>query len=354
MVDPFLDGAVAHSSALTDFPRRSIEILTFDLARISNRVYLDVWKTVFNWRYGGYARICGHTYLRRMTESKVYVCELSQKEKDFAAANLNETDHNRLQKIEEIREWILKKDDLNACTEDFFILRFLRACKFNVEKTKYKLWNYHEQRSTIPEWYAKKDPFLPELQDMLNLGIFLPMRKLDNEGRMVVLIRVAAHDPNRQKLADMLKASLMILDLAIRENESVSLHGIIAILDMTGITFGHALQLPPNIIKKLVHAWQGCYPLRIQGLEFINAPSYINVVLNIFKSFMTNKLKQRVHVHKRGTKTFLNKVQHDILPCEYGGTDGSMKDLKEYWKRAVEESRTWFAEEECYKVNSRK
>lgn len=286
-----------------------------------------------------------------MTESKVYVCRLSEKERDYAAVNLNETEENRSLKIDEIREWILKNDRLKSRIDDFFILRFLRACKFDIEKTKYKLWNYHEQRSNVPEWYANKNPFLPELQDMLNLGTLLPMNKLDNEGRMIVLIRVAAHDPKKHNLADMLKASLMVLDLAIRENELVSIYGIIAILDMTGISMGHALQLPPNVIKKLVHAWQGCYPLRIQGLEFINAPSYINVVLNIFKSFMTNKLKQRVHVHAKGTKTFLNKIQRDILPCEYGGTDGSVKNLKEYWKNAVEENHSWYTEEECYKIN---
>ncbi|XP_046816640.1 retinol-binding protein pinta-like [Vespa crabro] len=285
-----------------------------------------------------------------MTESKVYVCQLSQKEKDYAAASLNETDDNRSQKIEEIREWILKNDNLHACTDDFFILRFLRACKFNIETTKYKFWNYHEQRGNTPEWYANKDPFLVELQDMFELGVFLPMRKLDNKGRMVVLIRIAAHDPNKHKQADMLKASLMTLDIAIRENESVSLHGIIAILDLAGISFGHALQFSPSVIKKLVHAWQGCYPLRIQALEFINSPIYVNVVLNVFKSFMVDKLKRRVHVHTYGKKTFLDIVQRDILPVEYGGTDGSINDLKDYWKCKVEENRAWFAVEECYKV----
>ncbi|KAI4500330.1 hypothetical protein M0802_004747 [Mischocyttarus mexicanus] len=286
-----------------------------------------------------------------MTDLKPYVCQLSQAEIDYAAANLNETEDNRSQKIEEIREWILKKDNLHACIDDFFILRFLRACKFNIEKTKYKLWNYHEQRGNIPEWYANKDPFLAELQDMFQLGVFLPMRKLDNEGRMVVLIRVAAHNPSKHKLADMLKASLMILDLAIREDESISLHGIIALLDLANISLGHALQLTPNVIKKLVHAWQGCYPLRIQALEFINSPTYINVVLNVFKSFMTTKLKQRIHVHTRGKKTFLDTVQHDVLPIEYGGTDGSINDLKDYWKNRVEENSMWFALEESFKVN---
>lgn len=55
-------------------------------------------------------------------------------------------------------------------TDDFFILRFLRVCKFDIEKTKTKIRNYHKQRSDLPEWFMNKDPFQPELQELLDIG----------------------------------------------------------------------------------------------------------------------------------------------------------------------------------------
>jgi hypothetical protein len=55
-------------------------------------------------------------------------------------------------------------------TDDFFILRFLRGCKFDLEKSKRKLRSYYEQRSMSPEWFTNRDPFLPEIQEMLALG----------------------------------------------------------------------------------------------------------------------------------------------------------------------------------------
>ena len=118
---------------------------------------------------------------------------------------------------------------------------------------------------------------------------------------------------------------MMILDIATRDNISVSLHGIIAILDLESVTLGHALQLTPNVIKQLVHSWQGCYPFRISSMNFINAPIYVNVVLNVFKSFMSAKLRKRVEIFRRG---IAGKVSSDILPFEYGGTNESIQNLR--------------------------
>ncbi|XP_043600511.1 retinol-binding protein pinta-like [Bombus pyrosoma] len=285
-----------------------------------------------------------------MSTLNEYICKLSTEEKAYMAANLNETDEIRPIKIAEIRQWITENEDLHAPTDDFFILRFLRACKFNIEKTKSKLWNYYKQRANLPEWYSNRDPFLPELQELFDLGVFLPLRKLDNEGRMVVIIRAAAHSPNRHKMSDMLKASLMILDLALRDHESVTIHGITAILDISGITYEHVFQLPPNVIKNLVHAWQGCYPVRIYSLDFINTHKFINTVLNVFRSFMTTKLKQRVHVHARDKLKLYETLPVNMLPKEYGGMNGTVKELSEYWKHTVIENGEWFAEQEKYKL----
>ncbi|XP_066598808.1 retinol-binding protein pinta-like [Prorops nasuta] len=288
-----------------------------------------------------------------MTEDVAYVCQLTGEEREYAAINLNEQDETRAKNIAEIKEWLNKNDDLISRTDDFFILRFLRTCKFDIERTKRRLRNYHEQRTNSPEWFLNRDPLLLEMQEFFNMGVFLPLKKPDNEGRMVIIIRCTAHDPSRHEFHDLFKACLMILELAVRQNESVSLHGIIAILDMSGASIGHALQLPPAVIKKVVHAWQGCYPVRVRSMDFVNAPLYVNVVLKIFKKFMTPKLKQRVHIHFSDVKTVLSKLPPEIIPIEYGGTEDTLQDLKTYWKQIVEENRTWLMDDEKYKAAAR-
>ncbi|XP_015125942.1 alpha-tocopherol transfer protein-like, partial [Diachasma alloeum] len=103
-------------------------------------------------------------------------------------------------------------------------------------------------------------------------------------------------------------ASLMILDVALKDHVSASIYGISAIFDMTGVTLDHGLQMTPSVVQRLVHAWQGCYPLRIQSLDF--------------------KLKSRTVVHKGSSEEFFKaKVSQGMLPAEYGGTAGPVQDL---------------------------
>lgn len=48
----------------------------------------------------------------------------------------------------------------------------------------------------------------------------------------------------------------MTLDLAIEQDETVSVYGVTAIFDLKGVSLAHARQLTPAMIKKAVHAWQ--------------------------------------------------------------------------------------------------
>lgn len=121
----------------------------------------------------------------------------------------------------------------------------------------------------------------------------------------------------------------MVFDLCSRGHVAASLRGVFAIIDVDGVGFGHALQMRPHVVKNLVHSWQGCCPIRIQSINFVNVPVYIDVVLSIFKQFMNAKLKQRLSVYRRGvTNNCYKKLPAEILPAEYGGTDGSLQALK--------------------------
>ena len=50
------------------------------------------------------------------------------------------------------------------------VVRFLRGCKFDLEKTKHKMSNYYKLRAQCPEWFSQRDPCLPEIQELLQLG----------------------------------------------------------------------------------------------------------------------------------------------------------------------------------------
>lgn len=42
----------------------------------------------------------------------------------------------------------------------------------------------------------------------------------------------------------------MILDLVIDSDETISVYGVVAIFDMSGVNIGHAMQMPPSLVKR--------------------------------------------------------------------------------------------------------
>lgn len=279
---------------------------------------------------------------------EVYKCSLPAAAKQHAAEYLHEQEERRDVDICQILDWLQTQPHLHARRDPVNVVRFLRGCKFDLEKTKCKLSNYYELRAHSPEWFCQRDPCLPEIQELLRLGVFLPLRRRDSHGRLVVLIRAAAHNPKKHLQSDVLKVGKMTLELALEEDETISVFGVAAVFDLSGVTLGHAMQLPPHIVKKAVHAWQDCYPVRTKSLDFVNAPPYVNVVLNIFRRFMKEKLRQRVHVHGRDLASLHTIVAPELLPREYGGTNGTLQGLIDYWQHHVMEKREWFLQDEKY------
>ncbi|XP_029671464.1 retinol-binding protein pinta-like isoform X2 [Formica exsecta] len=282
--------------------------------------------------------------------------ELTSKDKEYAAVHLNETDENREKAIAEIKRWIENSDDLYGRTDDFFILQFLRTCKFNIEKTKIRMRNYYQQRHDLPEWSTNRNPFLPEMQELLNLGVFLFLRKLDNQGRMVLIIRQKQQNPDVQKLLDLVKIGIMIMDVITKVYVPLSLYGITLFIDLDGVTARYLKQLHPRIVMNIVHAWQGCYPIRLRSINYINAPMYVHIGISIFKHFMNEKLKQRLHVYTPN-ETKMHKcfedIPADIRPLEYGGTDSTAQEIAEHTKKLVEKYHDWFIDDEKYKIISK-
>lgn len=58
------------------------------------------------------------------------------------------------------------------------------------------------------EWFEKRNPFQPELVELMDLGVFLPLRVKDDQNRQIFVIRTAAHDPKHHSINDVFKVGV--------------------------------------------------------------------------------------------------------------------------------------------------
>jgi len=266
-------------------------------------------------------------------------------------------DKNRLKDdIKALKSWISKSPHLHSIRQDdAYLTMFLRGCKFSLERTKEKLDFHHTVRGNLPSWFDNWDPTKPEIQAILKAGMYLPLNGYDRHGRRIILMRAALSDPNTMKKEDEFKTSTMVMEYAMNGDIQANICGIVLIQDMGGMTAAHALSMNPAVAKKAMTVWQDAYPARPKALHFINMPPVIESVFKMMEGFQKEKMKKRNHVHPKGD---LSKMQEDvgleILPKEYGGTNGTIEELTKFWLDEIEKNKDWLMEQTKFKTDEAK
>lgn len=107
---------------------------------------------------------------------------------------------------------------------------------------------------------------------------------------------MASFNPAKTKDVDLMKAAVMLTDILFNEDDNSVVAGIQFYLDMKGATVDHLTLYAPTIVAKVAKVFQHAYPVRLKGLNYVNAPSYFDILYNILKLALTQKLKSRVRV----------------------------------------------------------
>jgi len=275
---------------------------------------------------------------------------------EAAKKDLGEDPVRVAQDLEIIKTWIKKSPHLHSIKQDDeFLKMFLRGCKFSLEKTKEKLDFFFTVRGNLPTWFDNWDPRLPEIRNIIKAGIYIPLPGYDKHGRKVIVMRGGLSDPNTMKKEDEFKASGMLMESALNGDKQAVIRGIVLLQDLEGMTLSHALAVSPAVMKKAMTVWQDAYPSRPKALHFLNMPSAMESVFKMAQGFQNEKMRARNHVHPVGD---YSKVQEDlgleVLPTDFGGTNVSLSELRDYWIDQMERNRDWLMEQSKYKTDESK
>lgn len=271
-----------------------------------------------------------------------------------ASEKLGENEKCLKEDIAALKAWISKNPHLhnNIRTDEAYLTMFLRGCKFSLEKTKAKIDLHHSIKSALPECYDNWNPFEEKAQDLLKAGAFLPLRGYDKKGRFVLLIRIGAINPAKITFGDVMRISSMVTSVATKDDAQSEICGLAMISDHEGSTLQHAgmfMSLP--MLKKSMANMEG-HPFRPKAMHLLNILPVMKTVIDIWNGMQKDKMKERTHVHDRGDNSKLHvDLGKDILPKEYGGTNGTVQELTDYWKTEVESSNDWLQEQTKFKTD---
>ncbi|XP_078137287.1 clavesin-1-like [Sander vitreus] len=245
---------------------------------------------------------------------------LSAETTEKARLELNENPDTLHQDIQQVRDMIVTRPDIGFLrTDDDFILRFLRARKFNQMETFRLLAQYFQFRQQNLDMFQSFKVDDPGIKRALMDGFPGVLETPDQHGRKILILFASNWDQSRNSFTDILRAILLSLEVLI-ENPELQINGFILIIDWSNFSFKQASKLTPNILKLAIEGLQDSFPARFGGIHFVNQPWYIHAMFTIIKPFLKDKTRKRIFLHGNNLNSLHQLLQPECLPSEFGGT----------------------------------
>lgn len=208
-----------------------------------------------------------------------------------------------------------------------FLLRFLRARKFNVDRAAQLYCNYCKFRHKYEHIVGDMHP--RAVEHVLCSGVMGMTDLRGKDGSTVVHIHPARWDPDSIQFEDNFRAMILILDKVIEDEEN-QVHGISILNNLHDVTFSTVFKLSqtePQRKGMFIEMVQDCFPCRFKGLHLVNQPWYISLVVMLVKPFMKQKLRDRFFMHGTDYTTLYEHFDVEKLPPSLGGLGGEFDPL---------------------------
>jgi retinaldehyde-binding protein 1 len=259
---------------------------------------------------------------------------LSGKSLEKAMEELNEDPASRVRSIEELRgrinSWKPSKTEEKSVTlgktESKFLLMFLRARKFDVDKALQLYVNYHAFRQKHAGMLEGLN--LKSVEHVLHSGLIKVLDSRFCDGSKAICVYPGKWDSTNVPFVDNFRATLLILDKLV-EDEETQVHGFSVIYDFTDSSIMSMLKVAQSeLITKgvLMELLQESFPARFKGVHLLKQPWYISIVLSVIRPFMKQKLRERILGHGYDFDSLHRYIESGGLPKELGGTAATDHD----------------------------
>jgi len=234
-----------------------------------------------------------------------------------------------------------------------FLLRFLRAKKFDMERALKLYCNYYKYRHKYSHMFHDFHP--QAVEHVLRSGVFGLTQIRRKDGALVVQLRPSRWDTNTVPFVDNYRTLLLILEKLIEDEEN-QVHGLAIVNNLDEVPFLTIFKLAQTEQMQkgmFVELLQECFPFRFKGLHLVNQPWYISLVLTIVRPFMKQKLKDRIFLHGSDYTTLHQHFDPEQLPECLGGSGEDFDPLcglKFFEEELSEKASTAYPQEELQSV----
>ncbi|XP_054929889.2 alpha-tocopherol transfer protein-like isoform X3 [Dermacentor andersoni] len=233
---------------------------------------------------------------------------------DIARRELGETPAVKRTALEELRQLI---------SDDDFLVKFLRARKYDTQSAFENIKKYFKVRKDRPELFeALTLSSVPFDVVCRKHQLLTASRHTDPQGRMVLLAKIGSWNTEICSLNDFFRVGIALGECSLLR-EDFQIRGIVVIVDLKGLNVYHLPYYTPSLIRTLVSLVQECIPLRLKKIYIINNPPIFDFLFAIAKTFLKAKLAKRIRLFGYNLTELHQLVPDDVISEEHEGTNES-------------------------------
>uniref|UniRef100_H2ZHQ2 CRAL-TRIO domain-containing protein n=1 Tax=Ciona savignyi TaxID=51511 RepID=H2ZHQ2_CIOSA len=248
-----------------------------------------------------------------------------------AVKELNEPRDNelRLKAIDELRNsFDVKKYGPLISDDDGFILRFLRARKFDIKRALQVLQNYHAIRKDFRECFELvENP--SRLKHVMDTGIMYAAEGKVASGESVIIYRPAVVS-QEVKVHELLAYGVLCAEELLKDEE-YQICGSITVDDLSKFNLRILAQFSLYGAKRMNQVWQDAMPIRMKTIYILNEGRLFDCIFALMRPFMKAKTKSRLRVCGNDYKLMHDEIPKTMLPPCLGGTGSSFDDSCKAW-----------------------
>eukprot|EP00743_Colponemidia_sp_Colp-15_P006789 GILK01007320.1.p1 GENE.GILK01007320.1~~GILK01007320.1.p1 ORF type:complete len:291 (+),score=31.62 GILK01007320.1:102-875(+) len=211
-----------------------------------------------------------------------------------------------------------------ATRDDWTLLRFLKARKFNIPKTVAMLLDWIRWRKTEkPDEITADDVTYGR-----NLGLCYH-HGYDKEGRPCLLIFPRNNNPEGRDPAALMKFSIFVLEKFSNLIKPPT-NNLTLIWDRTGMS---RKNVDMAFAKGFIRICQNYYPEMLGAVYITDADFIFHAIMKVVSLFLDAATLRKLHVLRRDWKTQLVKyVSPDNLLIEHGGTSTYVYQPEDWYR----------------------
>ncbi|XP_050679646.1 alpha-tocopherol transfer protein-like [Leptidea sinapis] len=258
-------------------------------------------------------------------------------EKEQIRNEIGLKDNNIKEDVSSILEWFNKQPHLAAAPINHdMVERMILIAKGSREKAKSRIDNFYRYRAYAQDVLESRLKFFSDPTE--NGWKFYHQSAMLNlfEGKRISVVKITDPNPDNFFCDVLFRNTIMLGDLRLKYDYML---GDIWIIDLENVSFGHITRLNPSVIKKSSNIFQEGMGVRVFALHLINAPTFVNNLLNFMKQFVKAKIMDRVVIHDN-LKSLYEHIPKSHLPKDFGGDQPSLDEFKEMYLKELQRDQT--------------